>query len=110
MPPEVEIPLNLWILLGTILFFVLVIWIGQLRLNGRMKRIEERFSKVGGKGNREEQAEEERNANEKEQYLLFQEFLDEDPQRKDLPKKEQFAAFRKWRSEKGLNWGSQSRG
>ena len=110
MPPEVEIPLNLWILLGTILFFVLIIWIGQLRLNGRMKRIELQFSKEGGKGSREEQAEEERNANEKEQYLIFQEFLDEDPQRKDLPKKEQFAAFRKWRSEKGLNWSSQSRG
>jgi hypothetical protein len=35
---------------------------------------------------------------------LFEEFLDEDPQRRDLGKKEQFAAFRAWRSAKGLNW------
>jgi hypothetical protein len=34
----------------------------------------------------------------------FEAFLDEDPARRELPKKDQFAAFRRWRAEKGLNW------
>lgn len=34
----------------------------------------------------------------------FEEFLNEDPERRRLAKKEQFKAYRAWRSEKGLNW------
>lgn len=34
----------------------------------------------------------------------FEEFLNEDPSRRALTKKEQFAAYRDWRSQKGLNW------
>lgn len=34
----------------------------------------------------------------------FEEFLNEDPTRRTLSKKEQFAAYRNWRSQKGLNW------
>lgn len=34
----------------------------------------------------------------------FEEFLNEDPERRKLTKKEQFKAYRAWRSEKGLNW------
>ena len=34
----------------------------------------------------------------------FESFLEEDPSRRSLPKSEQFAAFRKWRKEKGLSW------
>jgi hypothetical protein len=34
----------------------------------------------------------------------FEEFLNEDPSRRSLGKKEQFAAYRDWRSQKGLNW------
>lgn len=33
-------------------------------------------------------------------------FLAEDPQRLGLPKSEQFAAFREWRREKGMNWSN----
>lgn len=36
----------------------------------------------------------------------FETFLAEDPARRDLPKSEQFAAYRKWRQEKGLNWSA----
>ena len=36
----------------------------------------------------------------------FERFLLEDPARRALPKKEQFAAYRTWRKEKGLSWGS----
>ncbi len=34
----------------------------------------------------------------------FETFLREDPSRRKLPKAEQFAAYRKWRQENGLNW------
>lgn len=34
----------------------------------------------------------------------FEEFLNEDPVRRSLSKKEQFAAYRDWRSQNGLNW------
>jgi hypothetical protein len=34
----------------------------------------------------------------------FEEFLNEDPERRRLAKKEKFKAYRAWRSEKGLNW------
>ena len=34
----------------------------------------------------------------------FEAFLDEDPARRELPKGEQFAAYRRWRHERGMNW------
>jgi hypothetical protein len=34
----------------------------------------------------------------------FEEFLNEDAGRRKLTKKEQFKAYRAWRTEKGLNW------
>ncbi len=34
----------------------------------------------------------------------FEEFLNEEPSRRELTKVEQFRNFRKWRQEKGLNW------
>lgn len=34
----------------------------------------------------------------------FEEFLNEDAERRKLTKKEQFKAYRAWRTEKGLNW------
>jgi hypothetical protein len=34
----------------------------------------------------------------------FESFLNEDPARRKLAKAEQFAEYRKWRQENGLNW------
>ncbi len=36
----------------------------------------------------------------------FEAFLDEDASRRSLTKKEQSAAYRKWRQEKGMNWSN----
>lgn len=36
----------------------------------------------------------------------FESFLNEDPSRRDLIKSEQFAAYRRWRQENGLNWSN----
>jgi hypothetical protein len=37
---------------------------------------------------------------------VFESFLNEDPSRKELSKKEQAAAYRRWRQEKGMNWSN----
>jgi len=34
----------------------------------------------------------------------FERFLDEDPARRELSKREQSEAYRRWRRERGLNW------
>jgi len=36
----------------------------------------------------------------------FETFLNEDPARRQLPKGEQFAAYRRWRQKNGLNWSN----
>ena len=36
----------------------------------------------------------------------FEKFLEEDPSRKTMSKKEQAIAYRKWRSEQGMNWSN----
>ena len=36
----------------------------------------------------------------------FEAFLNEDPARKEMTKSEQFAAYRQWRHEKGMNWSN----
>lgn len=36
----------------------------------------------------------------------FEMFLDEEPARRMLSKSEQFAAYRQWRQEKGMNWSN----
>jgi hypothetical protein len=36
----------------------------------------------------------------------FEAFLAEDPERRNLPKGEQFSAYRQWRQEKGMNWSN----
>ena len=36
----------------------------------------------------------------------FETFLNEDPERKTLSKSEQFAAYRRWRQENGMNWSN----
>lgn len=104
--PEIELPLALWILVGTNLIFILLIWMGQLKASGRLSRIEQQLGKVASGSGGSGRAEATGKADDHEQYLIFQKFLDEDPARNGLAKKEQFAEFRKWRKEKGLNWNA----
>ena len=105
MLPE-DLPVALWILLGAIAFLQILVWIGQLRLRARLSRIECRLTAAAAPSV-EDPAESlrEQKAGTQEQKRQFKLFLEEDPSRAELPKKEQFAAFRKWRSEQGLNWG-----
>lgn len=105
---EIQIPVLFWVLSGSILFFVVLVWFGQIRLQARMARIERQLG--GAKAKQvDETPQMRRKAENGEQKQMFQEFLAEDPSRKMMPKREQFTAFRKWRSEKGLNWTPEGR-
>ena len=91
--------------LGTVIFLQLVLLIAVLRLSGRVSRL---FRLIAGSAPPAISSQElaDRKETTSEQKKWFEEFLEEDSSRRDLPKKEQFAAFRQWREEKGLNWKS----
>jgi hypothetical protein len=94
--PETELIL----LILAVCLLVLIVWQAG-RILTRLARIEARMSQVspGTEPSGEETA-----AVEPSPGGLFESFLEEDPSRRALPKNEQFAAFRKWRKDKGLSW------
>jgi len=70
----IEEPWFLPTVIGTVIFLQLVLLIAVLRLSARVSRL----------------------------FRLIASPVP--PASQDLPKKEQFAAFRQWRDDKGLNW------
>ncbi len=97
-----ESPLFVPSLAGVILVLQLVLLAMVASLSGKVARLARRDTAVPAAPPAGELAEvKEANA---EQKQLFAVFLEEDPSRSGLSKKEQFAAFRRWRDEKGLNW------
>jgi hypothetical protein len=87
---------------------LLVLLLVALRISGRLGRIErllareatgEAESPLEVVGRSDPQGSE-------AQRQEFEEFLEEDKSRRKLPKKEQFAAYRAWRKQRGLTWGS----
>lgn len=105
MPVE-ELPKALWILLGIQAGFLVLIWLGQLVQGARLKRIERRLAS----GNSAAAGLQRVKSESKEGQRLFDKWLDEDPSRRGLPKKEQFSSFRKWRAEQGMNWDPERSG
>jgi hypothetical protein len=84
---------------------LLVILILLFRMNGRIAALSAKLNKTiqSIKSGDSDTAP---NVAEAEPGTPFDEFLNEDPDRRSLAKKEQFKAYRKWRAEKGLNWSS----
>lgn len=84
--------------------FALLLLVVALRISGRLGRIERLLDKQaqGGQG----AAASERGRSSRGHGRDFERFLAEDPARRELPKSEQFAAYRQWRKEHGLSWGS----
>ncbi|MCW1925525.1 hypothetical protein OKA05_23405 [Luteolibacter arcticus] len=87
--------------LGTVVFLQLVLLIAVLRLSARVSRL---FRLIASPVPAATQELADRKEATGEQKKWFAEFLEEDPSRRDLPKKEQFANFRQWREDRGLNW------
>jgi len=91
------------ILLG-IAVVVLVLLLGTGVVIGRaLARIERRLA---AGGNHQEVAAIAPPALDSASGGAFETFLNEDPARRELPKGEQFAAYRHWRQEQGLNWSN----
>ncbi len=80
-----------------------------LRISSRMAKIE-RLIESGATGSPEPSLELVGRSDPAEgteaQRKEFEEFLKEDKSRRELPKKKQFAAYRAWRKDRGLTWGS----
>jgi hypothetical protein len=86
------------------LAFLIAIFLIALRINSKLSDLSIRDKKVN-RPNPSSNTEQETQNN--VNVLLgtpFDEFLNEDPARRAMSKKEQFAAYRDWRSAKGLNW------
>lgn len=73
------------------------------RISRRLARIE---VLVGQGRSRQETGEIAPSAAERSPGGAFETFLNEDPARRDLPKAEQFTAYRQWRHENGMNWSN----
>ncbi|MEI8037732.1 MAG: hypothetical protein WCJ14_05020 [Verrucomicrobiota bacterium] len=89
------------ILLGCVLGLLLLAVALLVRFSGRLERIERRLA--GGQSGAEAASP---SPAETSGGGAFETFLSEDPARRALAKGEQFAAYRRWRQENGLNWSN----
>lgn len=99
-----DLPTALWVVLGIILGLQVFGFLHRFVLDARLRWIQRELRKRNHRRSLDPELLEKKSET-KEQKALFQEYLDEDPTRRELPKKEQFDGFRKWRDTKGLNWG-----
>ena len=102
-----DLPIAMWFLLGGVALLQLLVWMGQFSLSLRLRRIE-RFLSATSEEEEIEKPMEKSTSSFSHSQKLFHRYLDEDPERRKLPKKEQFAGFRRWRDKNGLNWGKGS--
>lgn len=100
MPAE-EQPLSSWVAMGVGGLLLLLIIFLQCRILIRLKRLEQinadRHTDDAPNLSGDRQSD-------SKQLTHFDQFLEEEPSRKLLSKSEQAEAFRKWRTDRGLNW------
>jgi hypothetical protein len=100
--PEAEAP-TLLILLSACAGLLVLVLLLVVRISWRLSRIE----KLAGQSPaRAESADQAPSKAETSPGGAFEAFLAEDPNRRDLPKGEQFSAYRQWRHDKGMNWSN----
>jgi hypothetical protein len=86
------------IALYSIVVLLVMILVALIRIGSRLKGVEHRL------GVSEPTSSEKETAPEASRDGAFGKFLGEHPELLALKKSEQFAAFRAWRKEQGLNW------
>lgn len=94
------------ILISTCAGLLLLIAVGVFLAGSRLARIERLLAGQKGGSRAESAAPERGEPIESRPGGPFDQFLDEDPSRKLLTKKEQAAAYRKWRQQNGMNWSN----
>ena len=97
-PVAPSVLILLWSVVG-LLVILLVLGVAVFR---RLSRVERRLIEDSGR----QEAAEVAAAAEIQPGGTFETFLNEEPSRRELPKREQFAAYRQWRHERGLNWSN----
>ena len=101
---EIETSLLLPIVAGTLILLLFAMLLVMLRIGSRVKWIEARI--------RESQRPvdslviEPKKEKLKSEQSEFDEFISEDGSRLTLTKREQSAAFREWRRQRGVTWGT----
>lgn len=100
--PESDLS-TLVILLSSCVGLLLLILLTLLRISTKLSRLSGNRSQESV---RQDLGEHAPSAAERSAGGAFESFLSEDPARRELPKGEQFSAYRQWRQEKGLNWSN----
>ena len=100
--PESQAPvilILLWSCAGLLVLVLLLVF----RISRRLARME---SLIPRESIPLETAEETPSAAETSPGGAFETFLNEEPGRREMTKGEQFAAYRRWRQENGMNWSN----
>jgi len=100
--PESQAPvilILLWSCAGLLVLVLLLVF----RISRRLARME---SLIPREFISPETAEETPSAAETSPGGAFETFLNEEPGRREMTKGEQFAAYRRWRQENGMNWSN----
>src|SRR6478735_1642976 len=107
--PDAEsstIALQLVILVSICLVLLVLLLIMGIQISGRLKRLEQRLGQSPQNHGNSEVSSHAPSAAETSAGGAFETFLKEDPARRRLSKGEQFAAYRQWRQENGMNWSN----
>lgn len=99
--PESQNLLTVAIIVAGLLLFCLFV---LLRISWRLARIEKRRGSQPATARKSEGAVKSEPAETPDMSGPFGKFLSERPELNQATKGEQFAAYRKWRKEQGLNW------
>lgn len=86
------------------LLSLILVWV--VLVGSRLARIERLLALKKGESRAETAAQQAREAIDSRAGGQFERFLEEDPSRKLLTKKEQSVTYRKWRQEQGMNWSN----
>ena len=86
------------------LAFLIAIFLLALRINSKLSGGSNKITNHGRQNPVVGNSEKSESHVEATHGTPFEEFLNEDPARRTMSKKEQFAAYRDWRTQKGLNW------
>lgn len=93
----------LTILLPLLLLLVFVVFLVVIRISSRLRRIEQLMRESPNNGSEPVMSKREPVKTENSEY---EEFLREDGRRRLLSKREQSAAFREWRRQRGKTWNA----